>query len=189
MILTLCRWGSKVTQAGSYLCAWGVLNKSSMEREFRFKVDSIKTSLGVIMLGKVSNYTGFFVVLFAILGSTQVSAQKVEASIVGFWQQQNDSVYIEITESDGVLLAEMIRNDWNPALVGKTIWTDLKTEDNKKWVGVVINNKPNSTSDSNSKASKITLRLRRGTQLSSLQKPGKHPRIKWVRSEKVKKGY
>lgn len=62
--------------------------------------------------------------LMLVVGTT-VYAQNTGTSIVGFWQQNNESVYIHINEVDGVLSAEMVRNDWNPVMVGKIIRRNL----------------------------------------------------------------
>lgn len=135
------------------------------------------------MLGKVT----FACFLMLVVGTT-VYAQNTGTSIVGFWQQNNESVYIHINEVDGVLSAEMVRNDWNPVMVGKIIWHNLETDDEKKWKGdVVVDKDGQALSVEEIKTVAIT---RRGTdQFSSMEKPGKRKRIKWKRSEPVKKSF
>jgi len=113
-----------------------------------------------------------------------IVAQDDGKSIVGYWKQLKHSVYIRVTEEQGVLVAEIVRNDWRPALVGKIIWSDLSSEDNKTWTGnglELLYGNENATDGE----VPITVKLqRRGTVLITRRVDAKK-RVLWKRTDPI----
>lgn len=122
----------------------------------------------------------FLGVLIANLGaSTMVIAQESD-SILGFWKQKTDSVYINIKQEDGKIHAEMIRNDWSPGLVGIQIFQNLTTNKKNKWTGSAYVIGETELDD-------VSVSFKGGNEFSSKVKRQK--KIKWVRTDPIEKRY
>lgn len=117
----------------------------------------------------------------AVSTSMPVNAQESD-SLLGFWKQEKQSVYIQITEVDGVINAEMIRNDWSPGLVSKNVFQNLTPGKKNKWQGdaIIVGSDEMGT---------VNVSLKRGQELTTKVKPGRTKKIKWSRSEPMEKRY
>lgn len=113
--------------------------------------------------------------------STLTVAQEV-SPILGYWKQNGSSVYIHVTEENGVINAEMIRNDWNPGMVGQVVFQELTASKKNKWEG-------NALLTNSSELGVVQISLRRGEELTTRVKPGTSKRIKWDRTDPVEKRY
>lgn len=115
--------------------------------------------------------------------TTSISANAQEsASILGFWKQRIDSVYIEVTEIDGVINAEIVRNDWAPGLVGKIVFQELTSGKKNKWTGqaYIIGS---------DKMGVVSVSLKGNEELTTKVKPGRTKKIKWLRTDAIEKRY
>jgi hypothetical protein len=109
-------------------------------------------------------------------------AQQGDDPLIGYWKQVGESVYIEITLSESGYEAQVMRNDWTPALVGTKIFENAVSVSNKKprWAGeafTVGSNEPG----------KANLNLDRSGQLKTKLKPG--GRATWKRTDPIEKRY
>lgn len=122
------------------------------------------------------------IVVAIVSGLSVATAQQSDNPLHGYWKQVGASVYIEVTSSEGGYQAEVIRNDWAPALVGTQLFKNVVSISNKKprWAGDTIVN-------GSKVAGEATLRIGRSGELSTWLKPG--GRAKWTRSEPIKKAY
>lgn len=109
-------------------------------------------------------------------------AQQGDDPLIGYWKQVGESVYIEITLSGNGYEAQVMRNDWTPALVGTKIFGSVVSVSNKKprWAGEAF------TLGSN-EPGKANLSLDRSGQLRTRLKPG--GRATWKRTDPVEKRY
>lgn len=108
-------------------------------------------------------------------------AQADGEELIGLWRQDLQSLIIEVTEqegSDGLLEATIIKEDWNPGLVGTIMFKDLSyDEKSKKWSGLGF-----TTIDEEMQPVDITIK-RRGMQLLTRMKVGLRKKVKWKRVE------
>ena len=108
-------------------------------------------------------------------------AQTDGEDLKGLWRQDLQSLIIEVKEqesSDGLLEAIVIKEDWNPGLVGTIMFKDLSyDEKSKKWSGLGF-----TAIDAEMQPVDIKIK-RRGTQLLTRMKVGPHKKVKWKRME------
>lgn len=115
-------------------------------------------------------------------GDNVAMAQDSADSLAGFWRQKGASIYIEIIDKDGALEAEMVRNDWEPGLVGKFVFKNVVWIKKNKWKGDGYYPK-------SSKVGTMSLTLGRTGDLSSVLKPGRGNKHKWIRTDPIEKRY
>lgn len=132
-----------------------------------------------MMVGKLLIRVFLAVCVFTI--STIAVAQQ-ESPLLGYWKQKGDSVYIHITKEDGVINAEMIRNDWNPGMVGKMVFQELTAAKKNKWEGSAV-------VSGSSKLGVVKISLKQGEELSTRVRPGPSKKVKWGRTGPLEKRY
>ena len=130
----------------------------------------------------IRNLSRYFAFLCLIACLKPVLAQESGDLLSGYWKQEADSVYIKVVNSNGVYEAEMIRNDWAPALVGTMYFENAVAVEgrNNRWVGV-------SSIKGSDDPARATLRVNRSGVLSTRLRPG--GRARWLRSEPIEKRY
>jgi hypothetical protein len=135
------------------------------------------------MVGNLLKYSLLLVLgMVATLSvSLPINAQESD-SLLGYWKEKGASVYIHISETDGVINAEMIRNDWAPGLVSEKVFQGLIPGKKNKWTGAAL-------IIGSDEMGVVTVSMKGGKELSTKVKPGRSKRIKWVRSEPMEKRY
>ena len=128
-------------------------------------------------------WSSLCIVVFSLVGaSSSVIAQQNTDQLSGYWRQKEASVYIQVVNSGGSYEAEIVRNDWEPGLVGTKLFHNVVAERDKKnsWAG-------NTPISGSSQLGTTTLKMNRSGELRSRHKPG--GRATWVRSEPIEKRY
>jgi hypothetical protein len=135
------------------------------------------------MVGNWLKYTLLLLLGMIAVLSTSVPVKAQESdSLIGFWKQKGASVYIQISETDGVINAEMIRNDWAPGLVSQNIFQNLTPGKKNRWTGdaLLVGSDEMGT---------VSVSMKDGQELTTKVKPGRTKKIKWSRSEAMEKRY
>lgn len=122
----------------------------------------------------------FFGILLTSLTVSSPAVAQESASILGFWKQSKDSIYIHIIQEEGKIYAEMVRNDWSPGLVGKQVFQNLIKGKKNKWTGdAYIAGKD--------KLSSVSISIDANDELTTKVKRKK--KFQWVRTEAIEKRY
>ena len=101
--------------------------------------------------------------------------------LIGYWKQEQKSVYIHVVNVDGSYQAEMVRNDWAPGLVGTMFFQNVVEVKSNRWAG-------DGHIEGSDRLAKASLKMNRaGTKLTTRHKPGGSKN--WERSEPVEKRY
>lgn len=122
-------------------------------------------------------------ILFAsFIYSHACFAQQNKDSISGYWKQEGASVYIHVVETGSSYQAEIVRNDWAPALVGTLYFRNAVPDSKRKkrWIGESLS--PNSD-----QVVKANLRLSPSGILKARFKPG--GRTSWQKTQPIEKRY
>lgn len=109
-----------------------------------------------------------------------VIAQEEASPLLGFWRQKGDSVYIHVTETEGIINAEIVRNDWSPGLVGEMVFQELTAGKKNRWEGKAF-------ILGSDKLGKVKVTLKKNEVLETSVRPGPRKKFQWVRSEPVEK--
>ena len=130
----------------------------------------------------IRNLSRYFALLCLIACLKPALAQESGDLLSGYWKQEADSVYIKVVNSNGVYEAEMIRNDWAPALVGTMYLQNVVPVEGRdnRWIG------ESSIKDSDDVA-RATLRVNRSGVLSTRLRPG--GRARWLRTDPIEKRF
>jgi len=131
----------------------------------------------------VTRWKGLCLLVIGLASSLNVVlAQQGDDPLIGYWKQVGESVYIEITLSESGYQAEVMRNDWTPALVGTKLFENVVSVSNKKprWAGEVF-------TVGSDESGKANLSLDRSGQLKTKLRPG--GRATWERTDPVEKRY
>lgn len=116
----------------------------------------------------------------AMYSCAALAQQDAAGSLLGFWRQDGQSLIIEVVDVDGVFEATIVKDDWNPGMVGLDMFKELQyNAESKKWEGTGL------LVDTNEQQP-VTLKMKRSKQefVSRMTaKPRK--KIKWKRTDPV----
>lgn len=100
--------------------------------------------------------------------------------LLGQWRQKKDSVYINITQSNGVISAQMVRNDWSPGLIGKVVFNEIMPAKKNKYIGqaYLVGSDDDGV---------VNISLKGSNKMTTRVKPGSNKKISWIRIDPDKK--
>jgi len=121
--------------------------------------------------------------LVTVLGCGYAVAQSSENradedKLIGHWRQGGASLVIEVKRQNNQLNAIIVREDWNPSLVGQALFQDLKyNPKSKKWTGLLL-------STEREEPVAVTIKMKRsGVEFSSSSKSRQHRKVKWKETQ------
>ena len=119
----------------------------------------------------------------AVLGCGSAVAQSDEQNsdednLIGFWRQSGASLMIQVERENDALTGVIVKEDWNPSLIGQVLFKDLQyNPKSKKWTGQLLSNEREEPLN-------VTIRMKRsGTEFTSRSKSRQHKNIKWKKTE------
>ena len=70
-------------------------------------------------------------------------AQDELLNLEGNWEYRKDSMHVEFSKADNgsAYQATIVRADWSPARVGRTLYFDVVKTGPKKWAGIEVDDK------------------------------------------------
>ncbi|RBP47053.1 hypothetical protein [Arenicella xantha] len=116
------------------------------------------------------------VVVLVFLTSPAVAQDSTDA-LIGYWRQNGEAVFMEISQTESGFEGVIVRADWTPGLVGSKVYPMLAyNDDRKRWIGRMLVPESQQVED-------VELTLKRNNkELWSKTLSGPRTRVKWKRA-------